>query len=382
MTSSAMYQRILLLFIFVVIVSSFFTPVSVQQISIAQNMTVTETVTSTNTVTPTQIVHLCINEIAPHPETTATPEYIELFNAGEQIVSTAGIIIDDDPLGGSPPYALPDVTIVAGGYYVVNNGVSLNNTGDTVVLYTNDDMELDRYVYGNTTVGQVFGRFPDGEIWYERFVSSPGQPNTAPPVTETPLATETMEVSSTSTPGIFKTTTMSPTTTPFLQPTLFIKLSEVLPAPSDEMDWDADGVANGDDEWIELCNTTPSTQSLAGLLLDDSEGGSEPYALPTSTMLAPFACAVFYRKDTKIVLNNTNDGVRILSAHDKSILDSMTYANSKSDVSWQLQGDVWVLEENSSLGKINSVSTATPSSSIPAGVPALPPTGVALFSLF
>jgi hypothetical protein len=43
----------------------------------------------------------------------------------------------------------------------------------------------------------------------------------------------------------------------------------------------------GGNEWIELYNSTTTVADLTGWALDDSEGGSTPYSLPSNTTIDP-----------------------------------------------------------------------------------------------
>ena len=74
-----------------------------------------------------------------------------------------------------------------------------------------------------------------------------------------------------------------------------VRLNEILPAPS-AVDWNGDGAANSDDEWVELINLGSQPIDLAGWALDDIvDGGSTPYVFPAGTALAPGGFLVIYR---------------------------------------------------------------------------------------
>jgi hypothetical protein len=97
-----------------------------------------------------------------------------------------------------------------------------------------------------------------------------------------------------------------------------IVISEVLPNPE------------GDDmaEFIELYNPTDTAIVLAGLLLDDEEGGSRPYTIPEGTIIPPQAYLVFPRVQTKLALNNTGDEVRLLLPSG-DVLTSISFGTAK-----------------------------------------------------
>jgi hypothetical protein len=119
-----------------------------------------------------------------------------------------------------------------------------------------------------------------------------------------------------------------------------VRLSEIFPAPSDKKDWDGDGQASAEDEWIEVYNYGTSVVVFDDQwLIDDAEGGSKPYALPAGKEIKPDQCLIFYRAQTGVVLNNAADTVRLF--HADTLLDSYTYEGVKADESLQFDGSVW-----------------------------------------
>ncbi|MGC8838334.1 MAG: carbohydrate binding domain-containing protein, partial [Anaerolineae bacterium] len=58
-----------------------------------------------------------------------------------------------------------------------------------------------------------------------------------------------------------------------------VRLNEFLPAPQ-AVDWNGDGQANADDEWIELYNLGTQPVDLGQWMLDDvADGGTSPYRI-------------------------------------------------------------------------------------------------------
>lgn len=107
-------------------------------------------------------------------------------------------------------------------------------------------------------------------------------------------------------------------------------VTEVLPNPTGD---DAAG------EFIELHNAGGSSVNLGGAQLDDAEGGSAAYTMPSGTMLAPGAYRAFSRGDTKLALNNEGDSARLL-AQDGSVVSSLTYPKvPREGVAWARQSD-------------------------------------------
>lgn len=83
-------------------------------------------------------------------------------------------------------------------------------------------------------------------------------------------------------------------------------------------------------EWIELYNDGAKDVVLAGMLLDDDEGGSRPYTIPQGTSIPPKGFFVFPRLETRIALNTSNDAVRLLTSQ-KQVLARVMYDKAKED---------------------------------------------------
>ena len=117
-----------------------------------------------------------------------------------------------------------------------------------------------------------------------------------------------------------------------------LRLNEVLPAPA-EIDWNGDGTANTNDEWIEVYNRGSAAIDLGGWLLDDiAAGGSAPYVIPAGNLLEPGGFLVLFRDRTGVTLNNDGDTVRLLGP-DAAEVDTFTYAKSKNDRSFSRSTD-------------------------------------------
>jgi DNA/RNA endonuclease YhcR with UshA esterase domain len=106
-----------------------------------------------------------------------------------------------------------------------------------------------------------------------------------------------------------------------------VLLNEFLPAPH-STDWDGDGTADYNDEWIEVYNAGPAMVGLGGWQLDDvAEGGSGPYTIPADKIISPGGFLVFFKRDTGIALNNDEDWVRLLRP-DGTVADEYHYTHS------------------------------------------------------
>lgn len=109
-------------------------------------------------------------------------------------------------------------------------------------------------------------------------------------------------------------------------------INEILPNPQgpDETD-----------EWIELYNSNNFDIDLSGWQIKDIIGTPTTYTIPQNTKILANGFLVFKRPDTKIMLNNDQDGLNLLTP-DSKIVDSVVFASAplnqsynKTDSGWQ-----------------------------------------------
>lgn len=117
-----------------------------------------------------------------------------------------------------------------------------------------------------------------------------------------------------------------------------IYISEFLPNPEGD---------DGEGEWIEIFNSARQSVDLSGWTLDDGEGGSKPYSIPSGTMIDEESYVLFTREDTKLSLNNTNDKVRLF-APNKSLVDSIAYSKVLEGKSYARLNGRWTWTEPTS----------------------------------
>jgi hypothetical protein len=107
--------------------------------------------------------------------------------------------------------------------------------------------------------------------------------------------------------SVVRTPTRVPTLRP---PPPLIAINEFVPRPGH--DWNADGVINVGDEFVELINHGVVDVNLSGYTLDDEVNiGSTPFRLPSVTM-RPGERRVFYGSETGLLLSDGGDGVRLI----------------------------------------------------------------------
>ncbi|MEO8082760.1 MAG: lamin tail domain-containing protein [Ardenticatenales bacterium] len=316
---------------------------------------------------------IVINEVQANPTGTGTEsdfEWVELFNPGPEGVALGGWRLSD----ARAMTVLPEVDIPSGGYIVVAGphfderfpnapggrvtvpriGNGLGNSGDELKLADAAGQVVDALSWGdNSSVfdppipaapgGSSLERVPAGRDtnvagdWIVQATPSPG----APAAVSSPQATSTVGAPTQAVPAE-------------------VTLNEVLAAPHG-VDWDGDGTANGDDEWVEVFNAGPADLDLRGWLLDDvADGGSSAYRIPDAAVVPARGHRVFFKKETGLSLNNGGDSVRLLRA-DGAVADAVEIGASGADIAWGREPDGtggWTDRFNPSPGQANGATGA------------------------
>ncbi len=98
------------------------------------------------------------------------PDWIELYNAGDEPVNLSGYYITDD-VSVPTMWKLPSETINPGDYqllfadkvaYKSHTNFSLNGTGEQILLFTPELQLMDSVSFGSQYPDISYGRFPDG----------------------------------------------------------------------------------------------------------------------------------------------------------------------------------------------------------------------------
>lgn len=110
-----------------------------------------------------------------------------------------------------------------------------------------------------------------------------------------------------------------------------ILINEIMPAPFGD-DWDGNGEANGDDEWLELFNPTDQPVGLGGWQLTDES--RIVYEIPLGVIIPARGFATFFKAQTGFALNNGGDTVTLRHPNGTTV-DQFHYDHSPgSDDSW------------------------------------------------
>ncbi len=142
-------------------------------------------------------VALYINEFMADNETTdvdgsggSFPDWIELYNDGEEDLSLDGFTITDD-LAAPTMWSLPPLTIAAGGFLILfadgdttasdHLPFKLSASGEEIGLYQVGDemmLQIDAVAYGELPADHSAARSPDAsENWVTTDQPTPGTSN-------------------------------------------------------------------------------------------------------------------------------------------------------------------------------------------------------------
>lgn len=154
------------------------------------------------------------------------------------------------------------------------------------------------------------------------------------------------------------TPTPSPAIVPEITYTSGVFINEIMPNPEgpDETD-----------EWVELYNSNNSDADLSGWQIQDTIGTITTYTVPQNTKILANSFSVFKRPDTKIMLNNDQDGLNLLTP-DKKVADSVAFLSAPLNKSYNKTDGVpfgsWQWSLTLTPGAKNVVTTAPASNNI------------------
>ena len=132
---------------------------------------------------PSPLRSVVINEILPHSENPAVPQFIELYNHSTNRVDVSGCILTDDP--GTNKFVIPNGTVIGPAGFVsfpqAQFGFTLNGAGETLYFIKPDGSRIvDAVQFGAQADGVSYGRWPDGaNDFYAFTTNTPGTNNSA-----------------------------------------------------------------------------------------------------------------------------------------------------------------------------------------------------------
>ena len=213
-----------------------------------------------DTFTPGPLRNVVINEILPHSENPAVPQFIELYNHSTNSVDISGCILTDDP--ATNKFVIPTNTVIGPAGFVSFTqsqfSFTLNGAGETLYLIQSDNSRiLDAVQFGAQADGVSFGRWPDGaNDFYAFTTNTPGTDNSAIVIGD-------------------------------------IVINELMYDPIS---------GNDDDQYIELYNKGTNNISLSGWQFTSGV----TFTFPTNTLIAPNGYLVVARNLTNLFAKYSN----------------------------------------------------------------------------
>ncbi len=274
--------------------------------------------TTTNPSLPvtTDIVKgaIIINELFPNPKGSDTEnEFIELYNTSSSSVNLARWKIGDN---SNKRYTIQEKVIEPFSYAVFVSkitGIALNNTGEeTFMLFDPNGNIIDTVRYHSTSTEEMsYAREKNSWNW-----------TTTPTLGKENIFTLEQEEIVEEEEAVEKNDAMKESNVQ-VQNMAGLFISEIFPSP----------VKLQIKEFVEIGNDGDSVIELGGMFLDDMDGGSKPYKIPENTILEPQSYIVFSQEQTKIILNNTDDNVRLLDKNQDEIL-AVSYEQTRTNESY------------------------------------------------
>lgn len=134
-----------------------------------------------------------------------------------------------------------------------------------------------------------------------------------------------------------------------------IRINKFMPNPSGE---------DKNNEWMEIYNQCSYEVNIKNWIIDDKDGGSNPYLIDDDLLIKPYDFYVFYSSQTNISLNNDIDEVRIFNptlflvdsvSYNENFLDDEVYL--KCNDNWQKQNEYQLFALNSCSNKNNQINS-------------------------
>ena len=124
-----------------------------------------------------------------------------------------------------------------------------------------------------------------------------------------------------------------------------VVFNEILPSP--------EGPDN-ENEWIEIFNQNSFQVDLSDWQIADTIGKITVYSFPKKSIIRAGDFLVLPRPMTKITLNNTGDGLKLIQP-DKRIIDSVNYKKAPRGKSFNRIKERWIWSSDLTPGSANTI---------------------------
>src|SRR3990167_8251614 len=240
-------------------------------------------------------------------------DWVEMYNKTDSEVDVGEWKIDDTATTPLKVFSF-GTRIGPRGFLVVEVANRLNNSGDIVSLVTKEGNEIDIFEYTAAIQNKSFARVPDGsDIWTE-----------ADPTKNATNGEDAPKRNS-------------------IQKNGTITLSEFMPNPA------------GGSEWAEVYNPNTFELNISGWKIDDIDGGSLPFTIPTDTKINAKSYKVF---SFSAKLNNSDDSIRLLNTGG-SLAEKYDFSDTQKGLSFAKDTKgAWQLTTSPTPGSVNKITFA------------------------
>lgn len=314
----------------------------------------TTTSTTTTSTISFQVGDILINELLPAPS-SGNKEWIELYNRTNQPIDLSGWILLNKEGSKYSTTTLSGI-IEADDFLVWEDIVgNLNNSGDEIILKDFSGQIISQTTYGNFSFCYDCAWARD-EFGNYTLTITP-TPNTINVITPRSLNSgsnsgsnsinnqQSLSISTTTATTTNQLTINTTSTTEKINSHFLIVINEIYPNPQ-----------TGEEEFIEFRNLDKQPIDLSGLVITDTS--KKKFKIASSTILSAGGYAVFFRSQSKIVLNNSGLETISLSYPDGTIIDQISYNGSRKGKSFSRKDSgEWQWSDTPTPGQENSFAT-------------------------
>lgn len=285
-----------------------------------------------------------INEILPNPKDSDDTEFIELYNNNSFDVDLLNWQVSDSTTSRYTIKAadFADTKIKSKNYFLLPKSITsltLNNDSDSVKLYQPNQNLLHQIDYQNCLEGQSYNKV--NNIWQWSTTLTPNSVNIITTISEENNEQNNNEE--------VKEEELTIPAGPYSKK---IIITEFLPNPKG-----SDTELKG--EFIEIKNVDSKIIDLYGWYIDDQKDGSTPYQIKKHLQIKPNQYYVFYKGETKLSLNNSNEQIRILWP-DKKVLQEIKFTGSAKEAqAYALKDNKWQWTTTLTPSKNNVITSAS-----------------------
>ncbi len=291
-----------------------------------------------------------ISELSMGSATSATEEFVELYNNSDNSITIANWSIYYRSASGTTYSKKASLTVTADiqphSFYLIstnstNNALLISGmaqTGGVVELRDDKGNVLDRVGYGNANLsnGKPAAAAQAGESIYRQYdESNRSMINTGDNLSD-------FYITSLLSPGAIPTQEIEEQIDTINYPN--IQINEIYPNPNPEQ-------SESIDEYIELFNPNDFPVDISGWLLKDSSG--KTYIIKNTSIEAKGFLS-FNSGETNISLNNTGDVVELYSPNSELKDQTQDYGDAKEGLSWGLVNGEWAWNNSTTPGATNS----------------------------